>query len=99
MPGFYGTHALDRAFKANLARLTNGISPAGMMALYVDWLAHLALSPGKQLQLAEKATRKAARLALYLGQRATAPTHRPASSHCRRTGGFAMQPGSNGRSI
>ena len=68
MPGFYGTHALDRAFKANLARLTNGISPAGMMSLYVDWLAHLALSPGKQFQLVEKAARKSARLALYLGQ-------------------------------
>ena len=71
VPGFYGTLALDRAFKANLARLTNGVSPAGMMAHYVDWLAHLALSPGKQLHLMEKAARKSARLALYLGQRAT----------------------------
>jgi polyhydroxyalkanoate synthase len=70
VPGFYGTHALDHAFKANLARLTNGISPAGMMSLYVDWLAHLALSPGKQLQLVEKAARKSARLTLYLGQTA-----------------------------
>ena len=70
VPGFYGTQALDRAFKANLARLTNGISPAGMMSLYVDWLAHLALSPGKQLQLVEKASRKSARLARYLGQTA-----------------------------
>lgn len=72
-PGFYGTQALDRAFKANLARLTNGISPAGMTALHVDWLAHLALSPGKQLQLMEKAARKNARLALYAGQSATQP--------------------------
>ncbi|MEZ5934947.1 MAG: alpha/beta fold hydrolase [Alphaproteobacteria bacterium] len=71
LPGFYGTLALDRAFKAGLARLTNGISPAGMTALYVDWLAHLALSPGKQLQLVEKAARKSARLALYLGQTAS----------------------------
>ena len=78
MPGFYGSYALDRAFKANLARLTNGISPAGMMALYVDWLAHLALSPGKQLQLVEKASRKAARLALYLGQKATGAAAPPA---------------------
>ncbi len=70
MPGFYGTHALDHAFKANFARLTNGISPAGMMSLYVDWLAHLALSPGKQLQLVEKAARKSARLTLYRGQTA-----------------------------
>ena len=31
VPGFHGTLALDRAFKANLARLTNGISPAGLL--------------------------------------------------------------------
>ncbi len=77
MPGFYGTQALDRAFKANLARLTNGISPAGMAALYVDWLAHLALSPGKQAQLMEKAARKSARLALHAGHMATQPDAAP----------------------
>ncbi|MEM8948678.1 MAG: alpha/beta fold hydrolase [Pseudomonadota bacterium] len=77
-PGYYGTYALDRAFKANIARLTTGISPAGMMALYVDWLAHLALSPGKQLQLMEKASRKAVRLALYLGQAAAGTNPAPA---------------------
>ncbi|MGI9504162.1 MAG: PHA/PHB synthase family protein [Geminicoccaceae bacterium] len=75
--GLYGTHALDRAFKANLARLTNGISPAGMMALYLDWLAHLALSPGKQLQLVEKAMRKSARLSLYLSQTANGTNASP----------------------
>ena len=78
MPGFYGTHALDHAFKANLARLTNGISPAGMASLYVAWLSHLALSPGKQLQLVEKAARKSARLALYLGQAAAGTNPAPA---------------------
>ncbi|MGH1478615.1 MAG: PHA/PHB synthase family protein [Geminicoccales bacterium] len=77
VPGFYGTHALDRAFKANLARLTNGINPAGMAALYIDWLAHLVLSPGKQLQLMEKATRKMARLALYAGQSMMQPKLSP----------------------
>ena len=76
-PGFYGTQALDRAFKANLARLTNGISPAGMAALYVDWLAHLALSPGKQLQLMEKAARKSARFALHAGHIAMQPDAAP----------------------
>ena len=76
-PGFYGTQALDRAFKANLARLTNGISPAGMVALYVDWLAHLALSPGKQLQLMEKAARKSARFTLHASHTATQPDAAP----------------------
>ena len=78
IPGFYGTHALDHAFKANLARLTNGVSPAGMASLYVAWLSHLALSPGKQLQLMEKTARKSARLALYLGQAAAGADPTPA---------------------
>lgn len=56
---------LDRNYHANLARLTLGISPAALTMAYMDWLAHLALSPGKQMQLAEKALRKAARLGLY----------------------------------
>jgi polyhydroxyalkanoate synthase len=77
IPGFYGTYALDRAFKANLARLTNGVSPAGIAALYFDWLAHLALSPGKQVQLLEKAARKSARMALYLGQAAAGANPSP----------------------
>ncbi len=77
VPGYFGTEALDRAFKANLARFTNGISPAGMAAIYFDWLAHLAISPGKQAQLIQKAARKGARLALYAGEAATKPETPP----------------------
>ena len=67
-PGYYTAHALDRAFKANLARLTAGITPAGLSAIYFDWLAHLMLSPGKQVELIEKAGRKTERLFRYTGQ-------------------------------
>ena len=63
-------HVLDRAFKANLAQLTAGITPAGLAGIYFDWLSHLALSPGKQLELIEKAGRKLARFAQYAGQSA-----------------------------
>jgi polyhydroxyalkanoate synthase subunit PhaC len=56
---------LDRTFKANLARLTQGITPAGLARAYFDWFTHLMLAPGKQLQLIEKAGRKATRLAIY----------------------------------
>ncbi|NNG03358.1 MAG: polyhydroxyalkanoic acid synthase [Inquilinus sp.] len=69
-PGHYTAHAMDRAFKANLARLTGGMTPAGLASLYFDWLAHLALSPGKHLELAEKTSRKLARLMLYAWQAA-----------------------------
>ncbi|MEL7047728.1 MAG: alpha/beta fold hydrolase [Pseudomonadota bacterium] len=56
---------LDRSFHAGLARLTQGISPAGLMAAYFDWAAHLWLSPGKQFELTQKALRKAVRLNRY----------------------------------
>ncbi|MFC6669181.1 PHA/PHB synthase family protein [Marinobacterium aestuariivivens] len=69
----FGTRALDHAFRANLARFSFGLSPAGLTALWVDWMAHLATSPGKQLALMEKAGRKATRLMNYMLQQATDP--------------------------
>lgn len=65
--------SIDRAFKANLARLTLGLSPAVLAEQTFDWLAHLAISPGKQLQLIEKWLRKTARLGVYAAQSAVNP--------------------------
>jgi polyhydroxyalkanoate synthase len=69
----YGTRALDHAFRANLSRFTFGISPAGMATLSVDWLAHLAMSPGKQLALMEKAGRKLSRYMNHAVQQLASP--------------------------
>ena len=69
--------SIDRAFKANLARLTMGLSPAVLGAQTFDWLAHLAISPGKQLQLVEKWGRKVSRLAMYAGQSCVDPSTPP----------------------
>ena len=60
----------DQAFKANLARLTAGVSPAGLARVYFDWLSHLVQSPGKQVELAEKVARKIARFSRYASQKA-----------------------------
>lgn len=76
-PGHYTAKALDRTYKANLARLTNGISPAGLYSLYCRWLSHLAVSPGKHMELVEKAFRKSMRFATYAGQTATEPATPP----------------------
>jgi polyhydroxyalkanoate synthase len=63
------THGLsqDRLLHANLGRYTLGVSPAALaLALaFQDWLTHLALAPGKQQELVDKALRKLHRLALY----------------------------------
>jgi polyhydroxyalkanoate synthase len=56
---------LDRSLHAILGRATRAISPTSLVLAYVDWWSHLALSPAKQAQLAQKALRKAHRLALY----------------------------------
>lgn len=64
----YSTKSLDRAVHAHLARFTLGISPFGLSATYFNWWVHLSGAPGKQLQLVEKAARKAMRLAVHMGE-------------------------------
>ena len=64
---------LDRLYNAALGRMTFGMSPPAMAMTYMDWLMHLAASPGKQLQLAEKAVRKSLRFAGYAGRCALQP--------------------------
>jgi polyhydroxyalkanoate synthase len=56
---------IDRSLHATTARLTFGLSPAALSKAYFDWATHLAVSPGKRLQLIDKATRKAIRFANY----------------------------------
>jgi len=56
---------VDRSVHASTARATGGVSPAALAEAFTDWAIHLALSPGKQLQLVEKAARKSTRLANY----------------------------------
>src|SRR5450631_1428945 len=54
---------VDRSLHATMARFTFGLSPAALAKAYFDWAIHLAVSPGKQLQLVDKATRKTVRFA------------------------------------
>ncbi len=63
-------HDLDRALHTQLARLTQGLSPASLVSAYTDWLTHLAMSPGKQQELAAKAVRKSVRLGMYAAKAA-----------------------------
>ncbi len=54
---------LDSIVHAQLSRLTMGLSPASMAAACLDWLVHLAVSPGKQQALADSALQGGASLA------------------------------------
>src|SRR5450759_3525452 len=53
---------IDRALHATAARFTMGLSPAALSEAYLDWATHLAFSPGKWMQLIDKATSKAVRI-------------------------------------
>jgi polyhydroxyalkanoate synthase len=57
--------SLDHTTRAALAQLTGGVSPVSIAAACADWAMHLALAPGKQVQLAEKALKKALRWGMF----------------------------------
>jgi poly[(R)-3-hydroxyalkanoate] polymerase subunit PhaC len=59
---------IDRSTHAAVARFTAGLSPMAITGAYLDWASHLAFSPGKQVQLVEKAVKKTARFAAYAGR-------------------------------
>ena len=57
--------SIDRKLNAATARLSMGVSPVSLAMAYFDWLAHLSMSPGKRLQLAERALANARSLGEY----------------------------------
>ena len=65
---------MDRAAHASMGRATLGLSPSALAAAYLDWISHLAFSPGKQLQLLQKAQKKIARYNNYLIRCGLTPT-------------------------
>ncbi len=81
VPGYLGrplfdrdvADAVDRKANAALAQFTGGISPQVILTAFSDWWLHLATSPGKQLQLLEKAWRKTATLGEYAKECACDP--------------------------
>lgn len=46
---------MDRVVHAGVAKATSGLSPSVLGEAWMDWAVHLAISPGKQLQLVESA--------------------------------------------
>jgi polyhydroxyalkanoate synthase len=68
----------DRLLRARIGRLSFGLSPPGLLLVYLDWLVHLAFSPGKQQDLARKLLRKALRLSFYATRAAFQPDAPPA---------------------
>jgi polyhydroxyalkanoate synthase len=56
---------IDHEFKAALSNACKGMSPIEIGMAYMDWLSHLAISPGRQLRLAQSFLKKGVHLGLY----------------------------------
>ena len=56
-PRDHSPHNLDRAARGAMARLSGGVSLHAFIEAWSDWAQHLALAPGRQLELAEHAQR------------------------------------------
>jgi polyhydroxyalkanoate synthase subunit PhaC len=56
---------IDRSLHAGVARFSGGLSPAALADAYWDWASHFIYAPGKSMQLADKAARKALRFGNY----------------------------------
>lgn len=83
---------LDNEFKSRLAKTFSGMSPIEVGAACFDWLSHLAISPGKQLRLAQSVARKSAELGLYsVRSLLDSSAEGPASRLERRVGGEDWQ--------
>ncbi len=53
---------IDQHVHAALAQITNSLSPLTLALALIDWVGHLAVSPGKQLELAKLAAAEVAAL-------------------------------------
>ena len=69
--------ALDRAQRAALAHVTQGISPYALWSAYLDWATHYAMSPGTQLDVAERAAENAGKLWLYAAEKMSGQNPEP----------------------
>jgi len=67
------TAALDQQFHAALAKMTSSLSIASATLAGLDWGIHLAVSPGKRIELAMLALRQSAQLLRFVTHSDAAP--------------------------
>ncbi len=63
-----GPYPVERLVHTMLGRLAPAVSPPALMLAHLDWLAHLAVAPGKQAGLALNALRKTTRFGIYVSR-------------------------------
>jgi polyhydroxyalkanoate synthase len=75
--GSEGFRTIDRMHEAFSAQMTGGLSPASLALAFLDLSIHLSSAPGKQMELADKAARKAGRLLAYIAAASVRPDTPP----------------------
>ena len=80
-PGSESITNFDRLIRARIGKQSLGLSPPGLMLVYLDWLVHLGFSPAKRLELLGIGLRGALRLALYAARSLADPGTLPSWSH------------------
>lgn len=89
---------IDKAVHSRVSKVTGGLSPAAIHRVVDDWAVHLMYSPGKQMELWQKAVAGAADYGRYLfetalGAGAAEPCVEPSSNDRRfRHEGWQRQP-------
>lgn len=54
-PPVFNPKAIDEMVHQHISKAAMGFSPISLALAYVDWAMHLAVSPGRQMELAQKA--------------------------------------------
>ena len=90
------TQRLDRLLHTSAAPLTGGLSPVALALAWADWAWHLAVSPGRQMDLAATAAQLGDRHLAHRDRPRASPPRRPATPTTIRA--FATRPGRRGRS-
>ncbi|PZU95149.1 MAG: poly-beta-hydroxybutyrate polymerase [Chelatococcus sp.] len=71
--GLEAFRSIDSMREALSSQFSGGLSPQALALAFFDWSIHLAAAPGKRMELAYKAGRKASRLAAYMATALTQP--------------------------
>ncbi|MGI9287214.1 MAG: PHA/PHB synthase family protein [Pseudomonadales bacterium] len=83
---------IDREFRTALARMSQGMSPVELGLATLDWISHIAISPGKRLQLTQSLLTKLRDLGIYSVESLfNNEAEGPASAIERRMSGEAWQ--------
>jgi polyhydroxyalkanoate synthase len=67
----------DRLFRARMGKQSLGLSPPGLLLVYLDWLVHLGFSPGKRMDLLGTGLRAWFHLAHYAARAVVNPKTPP----------------------